>query len=160
MNTGVYRQAMKAADDIISWAIKTYPQLDALGLPKVLGSYVTASIIFKESGYNYWEAAGERALVPRHIFRERYPMVAFIRSQWLYSVWKGPLTYYAVHESFVEFMGNASYYLPTVDEVKILVNSIARVPHITPLLVVPKDKADIQKILEVHLRGGSPKQNG
>lgn len=159
MKTEVYRRAMQVADDMVSWAVKTYPQLEAQGLPKVLGSYVTASIIFKESGYNYWEAAGEGALVPRHIFRERYPMVTFIRSPWLYGVWKGPITYYAARERFVEFLGTCSYYLPTVDEVKVLIGSIARVPHITPLLVVPKDKVDIQKILEVHLRGRPTKQD-
>ena len=153
VSNDTYRRAVKAADDFVSWAIKTYPQLDAEGLPKILSTYVTASVIFKESGYTWYEASGDGAFVPRFIFKERYPMIPFLRSNYLVSKWKGPVTYYAVKEHFIDTLGNSSYYLPTVDEVRSLVSSVSRVPRIAPLLVVPARDADVKKILEVHLRG-------
>ena len=149
----MYRRAVRAANELLDWAVRTYPQLEAENIPKILGSYVTAAAIFRESGYTWYEASGDAAFVMRTDIIEKYPMINFVKSGFLIRKMIGAVTYYAVKERFIEFLGNASYYLPTVDEIKHLVPTIGRVPHISALLVVPSRDADIKKILEVHLHG-------
>lgn len=158
VNHSTYKRAVKAADEFIDWAIKTYPELAAEGIPRILSTYVTAAIVFKESGYTWYETSGDGAFVSRTLFTERYPMIPFIRSSYLIAKFKGALSYYAVKERFVEFIGNASYYLPTVEEIKKMVTSVGKVPHLTPLLVVPIRDYNIKKVLEVHLHGRPTEQ--
>lgn len=156
----VYKNAVKAADDILNWAVKTYPLLKAKGFPKILGTYAFASAVFRESGYTWYETSGEDAFVLTTTIRERYPMISLIRSQYVVRESRGVLTYYAVNERFIEYIGNATYYLPTVDEVERIFNSIGRIPTLSPLLLLPSKDQLIRKILEVHLHGRSPYKDG
>ena len=151
----VYRRAVKASNEIVEWAVKTYPLLKAMNLPKVLGTYAFAAAVFRESGYTWFETSDRDAFVLTTTIRERYPMINVIRSQYVVRESRGVLTYYAVNERFVEYMGNATYYLPTAEEVEKIFNSIGRVPTLAPLLLLPSRDPIIRKVLEVHLRGGS-----
>jgi len=154
VSSSEYRRAIKAADDLLRWAIKTYPQLSAEKLPQVMSTYVTAAAIFKESGYSWYEEHNDGAFIPRHLFSQKYPMITFAkRNRFLVSRWNGPVTYYAVREEFVKFLGNASYYLPTVDEVRHLASSKGDIPTVTPLLIVNIGDPLVRKILEVHVNG-------
>lgn len=158
VRSDTYKRAVKAANEFVDWAVKTYPELTAEGLPRILSNIVTASAVFKESGYTWFETSGDAAFVNRSVLSEKYPMIPFARSSYLAALYKGVITYYAVKESFVEFIGNASYYLPTVDEVRELIPTIGSIPRITPLLVVPIRDYNVKKILGVHLRGRPAEQ--
>jgi hypothetical protein len=147
--THEYRKAMENADKILQWAIKMYPQFTASGIPCILSTYATAAAIFVESGYTWYESSKDGAFVPRYLLREKYPMIPFMRSRFLVSKVKGPLTYYAVHESFVKELGNARIYLPTIEEAKALIKSRGSVPRIAQLLIIPIQSPEVQKILEV-----------
>jgi len=153
-----YKRAVNAANDFVEWAVKTYPELVAEGLPRILATIVTASAVFKEAGYTWFEASGDAAFVNRTVFTEKYPMIPFLRSSYVVAKFKGVVSYYAVKEHFVEFIGNASYYLPTPEEIRRLIPSIGKVPRISPILVVPIRDYNVKKILEVHLHGRPAEQ--
>lgn len=130
------RQAIRASNDILEWALKTYPELKARGLPRILSSYATAAAIFREAGYTWYERSGDDAFVLRTIFTEKYgSIIPFTRSRWL--IRKGhAITYWAVKEDYVEFMAHAKYYLPTPDELEDLLN-YTTIPRLSLLLIVP-----------------------
>lgn len=154
----VYARAVKASEDLINWAIKNYPLFESEGIPQILATFVTAAIIFRESGYTWYEQSKDKAFVPRHIFREKYPMVHFNRSQFLISMYKGPISFYAVKERYVELMGNSRYYLPTIDELKQLIKIYGGFRRVVPLLIIPTNNDTLRKILEVQFDGGFAKQ--
>ena len=131
------KRAIRAANDILSWAIKTFPELHARGLPRVLATYATASAIFRESGYTWFERNGDEAFVLRTYYTEKYePIIPFTPSNaWLVS--KGiSVTYWAVNERFVNLLAHARYYLPTVSEIEELLTYM-RPQKLTALLIVP-----------------------
>ena len=151
----VYKRAVKASDDLVLWAVKTYPILTSENLPRVLSTYVFAAAVFRESGYTWFETSDENAFVPLTLIKEKYSMIPVIRSQYVVRDSRGVLTYYAANARFVEYIGNATYYLPTVDELKEIVETMGRFQNLAPLLVLPTRVPVIKKILEVHLRGRS-----
>ena len=156
----VYKRAVKASNDILEWAIRIYPILRSRNLPKVLGTYVTASAVFRESGYTWYETSGDDAFVLRTTITEKYPMVDFIRSHFLVRRMHSAVTYYAVSERFVEKVGTSTYYLPSIDEIEHLFYSLGRVPNFAPILVLPSGDPVVRKILEVHLHGRPAVESG
>jgi len=132
--------------------------IQAEKLPRVLGTYVTAAAVFRESGYTWYEASGDDAFVLRTIITEKYPMIPFIRSYFLIKKFNRTLSYYAVREAFVERLGTSTYYLPTPDEIRHLFDSLGKVPNLSPILILPTNDPVVRKILEVHLHGRPAEQ--
>lgn len=146
------QRAIHASNDILEWALKTYPELKARGLPNVLATYATAAAIFRESGYTWYERSGEEAFVLRTTFTEKYgSVIPFNRSRWLVRKGKA-VTYWAVKESYVKFMAHAKYYLPTPDEIEEMLN-YTQVQRLSLLLVMPTSGV-MREVVEKVVGGG------
>jgi len=130
------KRAIKASNSLIRWAEKTYPLLTARRLPQVLSSYVTAAAVFRESGWLWYEVAGNKAFVLRTDIRDRYPYLNFNRSKFLIRRANGGVSYWAVKESWIHFISSAKYYLPDPAQIEALLQatSVSRASH---YLIIP-----------------------
>ena len=145
------KRAIKASNSLIRWAEKTYPVLAARKLPQLLSSYVTAAAVFRESGWLWYELAGDKAFVLRTDITDRYPYLHFNRSKFLIlRMNSGGVSYWAVKESWIHFIANAKYYLPDPAEVEALIQatSISRASHYLMIPGVDKIVNIVQEVIK------------